>query len=192
MPPMRDIAASDGGWQLTGARGREHRVIASIGLEPEQLEAINFRLQARYAAIQASEVRYAELDTDDADILIVAFGSAARIAHSAIRDARARGIRVGLLRPITLWPFPSARIAELTKRIPRVLVVEMNAGQMVEDVRLAVGGQASVDFFGRFGGFVPMPDEILAQIAAIAARSPAFAPSGAGDLTGFHKPGRSW
>ena len=195
MPPMRDITPSDGGWQLTGAQGRERRTIASIGLQPEELEAINFRLQARYAAIEASEVRCAELDTDDADILIVAFGSAARIAHSAIREARARGIRVGLLRPITLWPFPSARITELTKRIPRVLVVEMNAGQMVEDVRLAVGGQASVDFFGRFGGFVPMPDEILAQIIAIATRSPSFvvAPAGAsrGDLTGFAKPVRS-
>lgn len=193
MPPMREIVTGDGGWQLTGARGRERRVICSIGMQPEELEAINFRLQARYAAIQASEVRYAELDTEDADILIVAFGSAARIAHSAIREARARGIRVGLLRPITLWPFPSARITELTKRIHQVLVVEMNAGQMVEDVRLAVGSQARVDFFGRLGGFVPMPDEILAQIASIAARSPVLAPVGStsADLTGSAKPTRS-
>ncbi|MFN8474029.1 MAG: transketolase C-terminal domain-containing protein [Anaerolineae bacterium] len=168
MPVMRTIEKKDHGWELTGAKGRAHRVILSIGLQPEVLEAMNLRLQAKYDLIQATEVQYSERFTDDADVLVVAFGTAARIATTAIREARAHGLRVGLLRPITLWPFPSKRLAELTQTIRRVLVVEMNAGQMVEDVRLAVNGQARVEFYGRTGGAVPMPDEILERIEALA------------------------
>lgn len=164
MPAMRTIDKKEQGWELTGQKDRPRRIIASIGLLPAELEAINFKLQAKYKTIQAQEVRYAERDVDDAELLVVAFGSSARIAQTAVREARGRGLRVGLFRPITLWPFPTARLAELAKRIQRFLVVEMNAGQMVEDVRLAVGSQAQVDFFGRLGGYVPMPDEVLTEI----------------------------
>ncbi len=168
MPAMRTIEKRDHGWELTGAKDRAHRIILSIGLQPEVLEAMNLRLQAKYDTIQATEVQYVERFTEDADTLVVAFGTAARIASSAIREARARGLRVGLFRPVTLWPFPSKRLAELAQGIHRMLVVEMNAGQMVEDVRLAVNGQAQVEFYGRTGGAVPMPDEILERIEAVA------------------------
>ena len=106
-------------------------------------------------------MRYVERQTDDADLVVVAFGTSARVAQSAVREARARGLRVGMFRPISLWPFPSDRLEQLSKRVKRFLVVEMNTGQMVEDVRLAVEPGTHVSFFGRVGGFVPMPDEIL-------------------------------
>lgn len=181
MPPLRNLTKIDRGWELTGAIGRRKRIISSIGMQPEVLEAMNDQLQARYTAIRAAEVRYAERQTEDAEVLVVAFGSAARIAQTAIREARARGIRAGLFRPISLWPFPTMRLAELARRVKRFLVVEMNAGQMLDDVRLAVGPQALVSFYGRTGGQVPMPEEILAQIGALAPApgaplSVAFAP----------------
>jgi 2-oxoglutarate ferredoxin oxidoreductase subunit alpha len=163
MPTLRSPDRRDRGWELTGAVGRPRRVITSLGLQPEELEQINRRLQARYAQICANEVRYAERLTEDADIVLVGFGSAARVALTAVKAARARGQRVGLFRPISLWPFPTARLASLAQRVSTFLVVEMNGGQMIEDVRLAVGGQATVDFLGRMGGLVPMPDEILAH-----------------------------
>lgn len=168
MPPMCELTSGDRGWELTGAAGRPRRLITSLELEPENMEKLNNRLQAKYAAIEADEVRYGERFTEDAELLVVAFGSAGRIALSAVKDARAKGIRVGLLRPITLWPFPTARLVELARRVHRFLVVEMNAGQMVDDVRLAVNGQASVAFLGHTGGVVPLPDEILAKIEACA------------------------
>jgi len=167
MPPMRDITRKDLGWELTGAKGRERRLITSIGLQPTELEQINIEVQARQAAAQASEVRYAERWTEDADLVIVAFGTSARVAQSAAREARERGLRVGLFRPISLWPFPTEQLAELSRRVKRFLVVEMNTGQMLEDVRLAVGSDVDVSFFGKTGGFVPMPEEILERIEAI-------------------------
>ncbi|MEO8285234.1 MAG: 3-methyl-2-oxobutanoate dehydrogenase subunit VorB [Chloroflexota bacterium] len=167
MPPMRDIPAQDLGWELTGARGRKRRLVTSIGLEPTELEQINFRVQERQALAQENEVRYTERWTDDADMVVVAFGTAARVAQSAVREAREHGLRVGLFRPISLWPFPTEQLARLSTRVKRFLVVEMNAGQMVEDVRLAVGSGADVSFFGRMGGFVPMPEEILERIEAL-------------------------
>jgi 2-oxoglutarate/2-oxoacid ferredoxin oxidoreductase subunit alpha len=170
MPPMCRREQRDRGWELTGARGRERRVISSIYLQAEELQQLNTRIQAKQALIRAHEVRYEERLTAGADLLVVAFGSAARIAQTAVRDAQARGIRVGLFRPISLWPFPYARLAELTAHIRRVLVVEMNAGQMLEDVRLAVEPGTVVEFFGRMGGLVPMPDEILQRIAELAGK----------------------
>lgn len=167
MPPMRDIAKKDEGWELTGAIGRERRIITSIGLQPAELEQINFTVQARQALVEANEIRYAERWTDDADLVVVAFGTAARVAQSAVREARERGLRVGLFRPISLWPFPTRQLAELSTRVKRFLVVEMNAGQMIEDVRLAVGFGVDVSFFGRLGGFVPMPEEIAERIEAL-------------------------
>jgi 2-oxoglutarate ferredoxin oxidoreductase subunit alpha len=168
MPPMRVVEKNDRGWELTGAIGRERRFISTLFLQPEELEAVNHRLQENDAAIRRDEVRYAESFTDDADLVVVAFGSAARIVQTAVKEARARGIRVGLFRPISVYPFPTAPLADLAGRINRFLVVELNAGQMLEDVRLAVGSDVSVKFFGKMGGLVPMPDQVLAQIEAFA------------------------
>ena len=166
MPPMRSPVHQDQGWELTGAVGRPRRFITSLSLEPEGLEAINLRIQEQIALVRAQEVRYAEVATDDADLIVVAFGSAARTALSAVQEARAAGRRVGLFRPISLWPFPAARLAALATRTKRFLVVEMNAGQMLDDVRLAVGSEPTVSFLGRLGGLIPMPDEIEAEISA--------------------------
>jgi 2-oxoglutarate/2-oxoacid ferredoxin oxidoreductase subunit alpha len=171
MPPMQAITKKDGGWELTGAVGRERRFITSLFLHPEELEAVNRALQEKDEAICRDEVRYAESYTADADLVVVAFGSAARIAQTAVKEARARGIRVGLFRPISVYPFPTAALAEMAERVNRFLVVEMNAGQMLQDVRLAVGSDVSVKFFGKMGGLVPMPDEILAQIESLAPKA---------------------
>jgi 2-oxoglutarate ferredoxin oxidoreductase subunit alpha len=145
-------------------------------MDAEALEEVNRRLQAKLQRISAEEVRYAEMFTQDADILVVAFGSAGRIAKTAIREARRRGVRVGLLRPITLFPFPTRPLDELAQgsrrvqQVKAILVVEMSAGQMVEDVRLGVQGRVPVHFYGRTGGAVPFPDEILEQILGLAGR----------------------
>ena len=140
---------------------RNPNVITSLELKPETMEARNLHLQEKYNEIKEREVRYETLQTDDADYLIVSFGSAARIAEKALEIARSMGVRVGLFRPITLWPFPSKQIAAMAKGKKGVLVVEINAGQMVQDVRLAVNGAVPVDYFGRLGGIVPEPDEIV-------------------------------
>lgn len=171
MPPMRVFEKRDRGWELTGAIGRERRFITSLFLQPEELEAVNRALQDKDAAIRRDEVRYEEQGMDDAELVLVAFGSAARIAQTAVKDARALGIRVGIFRPISLYPFPTSALAGIAERVNRFLVVEMNAGQMLEDVRLAVGSDVSVKFFGKMGGMVPMPDEILAEIKSFAPQS---------------------
>lgn len=140
---------------------RNPNVITSLELKPETMEARNLHLQEKYNEIKEREVRYETLQTDDADYLIVSFGSAARIAEKALEIARSMGVRVGLFRPITLWPFPSKQIAAMAKGKKGVLVVEINAGQMVQDVRLAVNGAVPVEYFGCLGGIVPEPDEIV-------------------------------
>ena len=148
-------------WAATGKHGRSHRnIVTSLEMEPEKMEVNNHRLQEKYDLIEANEVRFEEHFTDDAEYLIVAFGSVARICLKAIEDAREQGIKVGLIRPITLWPFPKKAIAELARKVKGILVVELNAGQMIEDVRLAAGSQLPVHHFGRMGGIVPNPDEI--------------------------------
>ena len=167
LPPMREPVKRDQGWQADGALGRERRIISSLYLQPAELEALNERIGEKEKTIRLEQVRYEERWTEDADILIVAFGTAARVAQSAIKEARKQGLAVGLFRPISLWPFPSTRLQKLARHVSHILVVEMNHGQMVEDVRLAVGNQATVTFFGRLGGVVPMPEEILAQIQAL-------------------------
>lgn len=166
MPPMRRIRQADRGWELTGAKDRPRRIITSIGLQPEELEQINMKLQAKQEIIKAKEARYAARWTGNAELVVVAFGTAARVAQSAMLEARSQGIRVGTFRPITLWPFPQTPLQILSQRVSKFLVVEMNAGQMVEDVRLAAPG-AHVSFFGRTGGFVPTTEEILEQIKAM-------------------------
>ena len=130
-------------------------------LEPEDLELHNQHLQAKFAEIAAREVRWAGENLDGAELVIVAYGTAARVARTAIARARDDGLRVGLFRPITLWPFPSAALAEAAGRARGVLVVELSAGQMVEDVRLAIEGRTPVAFEGRTGGMVPTPSEVV-------------------------------
>ena len=161
MPPFKELSLERPEWALAGAAGHPPRTITSLYLNAEKLEALNLRLQDKLAEIKANEVRYETLLTDDAEFVIVAFGTMGRIAHSAIRQARATGLRVGLLRPISLWPFPDQALDELAKRVKGILVVEMNAGQMLEDVRAIVKDRIPVHFLGRMGGIVPLPDDIL-------------------------------
>ena len=152
-------------WATTGRKGgRKPNIITSLELKPEVMEVRNLHLQEKYRTIKEREVRYEASQLDDADIMIVAFGSAARIAEKAIEMARAEGIKAGLFRPITLWPFPEKQIAEAAHGKKGVLVVEINAGQMIEDVRLSVNGEEPVEHFGRLGGIVPEPDEIVKAI----------------------------
>jgi 2-oxoglutarate ferredoxin oxidoreductase subunit alpha len=151
-------------WAVGGGAGRRPRVVRSLHLKPEDLEAHNEHLQAKYRAIAAAEVRWTGELLEDAELVIVAYGTAARVARTAIRRAREGGLRAGLFRPISLWPFPSAALAELATRARGILTVELSAGQMVEDVRLAVEGRTPVAFHGRTGGMVPTPDEVLAAL----------------------------
>ena len=143
--------------------------MSSIYLNPPDEEAMNLRLLKRWQEIEANEIRYKGYFLEDAQYIVVGFGSAGRVALSAVREARAEGIRVGLFRPITLSPFPTQALAETASRAEAVLVVEMNAGQMLDDVRLAVGSGVPVEFYGRTGGVVPFPDEILHEIRSLAA-----------------------
>src|SRR5215216_7386375 len=148
---------------------RERRILTSIYLDPIEEEKMNLRLLNRWRTIQADEVRYKEYFLDDAEFVIIGFGTAGRVALSAVRTARQQGIKVGLLRPITVSPFPSQIIDQLAGRVSAFLVTEMNSGQMLEDVRLAVKGRAPIEFYGRMGGVVPLPEEILHEIQRIAA-----------------------
>jgi 2-oxoglutarate ferredoxin oxidoreductase subunit alpha len=153
-------------WALTGAAGRDPHLIASMRLTPEDaLEKLNLRLQAKYREVERREVMFEERETGDAEYLIAGFGLAARIAGSAVTALRRSGVKAGLFRPVTLWPFPSAALARAAARARNVLVVEMNAGQMVEDVRLAVNGAVPVDFLGRLGGITPQVDEIVERVS---------------------------
>ncbi len=168
LPPMRPVREARPDWAVYGARGRERRFLTSIYLDPPQEEATNIRLLKRWQEVQANEVRVKEYFMEDARYVVVGFGSAGRVALSAVRAARSEGIPVGLLRPVTLAPFPSARLLQLCERTEGFLVVEMNTGQMLEDVRLAVAGRRPVEFYGRMGGVIPFPDEILAEIRRMA------------------------
>ena len=140
---------------------RKPNIHTSLELKPEAMEAHNIHLQEKYRKIEENEVRYETQQCDDAEYIIVAFGSAARLAQKAIETARAEGIKVGLFRPITLWPFPKKEIKAMADGKKGMLVAEINAGQMVDDVRLAVNGAVKVEYFGRLGGIVPEPDEIV-------------------------------
>ena len=152
-------------WALQGKpKGRKPNILTSLELSPAVMEENNLRFQAKYREIEKNEVRYEAIDCDDADYIIVAFGSLARICLKAQEMAREEGIKVGILRPITLWPFPSDVVAEYAKRVKGIISIELNAGQMVEDIRLAVNGAIDVKFYGRLGGIVPTPDEILEVI----------------------------
>ncbi|MDE5799744.1 MAG: 3-methyl-2-oxobutanoate dehydrogenase subunit VorB [Paramuribaculum sp.] len=149
-------------WAVTGdPTGRKRNVLTTLELESDKMEVNNHRLQATYRRIEENEVRYQDYFMEDAEVVFVAFGSIARICLKAIEDAREQGIKVGLIRPITLWPFPTKRIAELASEVKGFMVVELNAGQMVQDVRLAVEGKVPVYHYGRMGGVIPNPQEVF-------------------------------
>lgn len=165
LPPMREARAPEEAprWALSGAVGREPNLVASIHLDPEELEAFNLALHAKYEQVEANEIRFEAHALDDARVAVVAFGTAARLAKTAIAAARADGFALGLFRPITLWPFPEEALQAVAERVDALLVLEMNMGQMVEDVRRIVAGRVPVHFFGRTAGVMPLPDEILAH-----------------------------
>lgn len=152
-------------WATTGKKeNRERNIITSLDLDAHKMEEFNLKLQAKYKTIQEDEVRYEKIECDDAEYIFVAYGSSARIAQKAIKMARAKGIKVGLLRPITLFPYPTKQIRELIPQTKGFLSVEMSAGQMVEDIRLAVNGERPVEHFGRLGGVIPTAEEIVAAL----------------------------
>ena len=156
-------------WTATGRRGRtKPNIVNSLYLQPDLMEKHNHVLQDKYAKIQAEETRWEALNTDDAEVVVVAYGITSRIAMTAINKARANGVKVGLFRPISLWPFPSQPLAELAKTAKAFVVFEMSAGQMVEDVRLAVNGAKPVSFHGRTGGMLPTPKELYEKIISVA------------------------
>ena len=154
-------------WATTGkSKDRERNIITSLFIEPERMEQVNLELQEKYRKIQ-DEVRFEEINTEDAEVLLVAFGLSSRICQKAMDLSREKGIKVGILRPITLYPFPYKRIKELAGQVQMMMSVEMNAGQMVEDVRLAVEGKVPVYFKGRMGGMIPTPDDVFEEIESI-------------------------
>ena len=156
-------------WAATGTKlQREHNIINSLFLKPEQLEKTNFERFERYEAIKQNEVMYEEYMMEDAEICVVAFGIASRISKNAINEARAKGIKVGLIRPITLWPFPEKAIAAAAEKVKKFISVELSMGQMIEDVRLAVNGKAPVTLCNRTGGMIPAPEQVLAAITEAA------------------------
>lgn len=155
-------------WATTGTQmKRKRNIINSLYITPEELEELVWEREKRYDTVKAKEVRYEEYETDDADYIIVAYGTTARIAKNAVKALRAEGIKAGLIRPITLWPFPMEVIGKAADKAKAFLSVEMSTGQMVEDVKLAVNGKKDVFFFGRTGGMVPTPAEIVAKIKEI-------------------------
>lgn len=152
-------------WATTGkTKDRERNFLSSLNIKSEIMEQHNIKLQAKYREVEKNEVRYQEIMTEDADYILVAFGLTARICHKVVNLAREKGIKVGLFRPITLYPFPVERMKELSKKVKMFMSVELNAGQMVEDVRLAVNGHTPVEFYGRMGGMIPTPEEILINL----------------------------
>jgi len=169
LPPMQPLKTEIPDWAVRGTQGGEKRVLTSINLDPPAQEVMNLRLMKRWQEIEQNEVRYKTYFMEDVEYVVVGFGTAGRISLSAVRAAREQGIKVGLLRPITVAPFPEAILDELTGKVKAFLVVEMNSGQMLEDVRLVVRGRKPVEFFGRMGGVVPFPDEVLVEIERLAA-----------------------
>jgi 2-oxoglutarate ferredoxin oxidoreductase subunit alpha len=172
LPPMRELPKEPPEWAVSGAEGREPNTLSSIYIDPVDEEVTNIRLYKRWLEIEANEVRYKSLYTDDAEIVIIAFGTAGRVASSAVRAAREEGTKVGLFRPVTLAPFPYKQIEEIADRAKSILVVEMNTGMMLDDVKLAVKGRIPVEFYGRLGGVTPFPDEILDEIHRIVENPP--------------------
>jgi 2-oxoglutarate ferredoxin oxidoreductase subunit alpha len=164
LPPMLDIPKTPPVWAVTGSDQRKPNVLSSIYINPDEEEVTNIRLLRRWMEIEKNEIRYEELLMEDAEIAVIGFGTAGRVASSAIMRARENGIKVGLFRPISLAPFPSSQIRDISKKVRRILVVEMNSGMMLEDVKTVVQGRCPIEFYGRMGGVTPFPDEILDEI----------------------------
>lgn len=167
LPPVRNTQYSIRNtkpWALTGCKGRKPRIIKSLYLGDGELEGVNNRLQEKYKSIKNKETRYETVDVKDAEVILVGYGSVARILKSTVSTLRKKGIKAGLLRPITLWPFPEKALSDLAGRAKRFFVVEMSAGQMLEDVKLAVCGRAGVEFYGRTGGGIPNEEEIIKKM----------------------------
>ncbi|MDT8323721.1 MAG: 3-methyl-2-oxobutanoate dehydrogenase subunit VorB [Bacteroidota bacterium] len=164
--PQVDRKAHDApGWATTGKTGdRERNIITSLFIKPEEMEQVNLRLQEKYRLIEKNEIRVQEINTEDADFIIVAYGLSARIGRKVMELLRDEGMKVGLIRPITLWPYPYETISKAAEHVKGFLALEMNAGQMVEDVRLAVNGRCPVGHYGRMGGIIPSPEEVVDEI----------------------------
>jgi 2-oxoglutarate ferredoxin oxidoreductase subunit alpha len=160
--PGRKLPPKD--WALTGAKGREQNIVRSLWLKEGMMEQHNYKLQAKYERVRKNEVLCEQYEVDDAEIVVVAYGIAARIVRSAVNKARKEGIKAGWIRPVTLWPFPMEQINKVADEMRIFLTVELSCGQMVEDVKLAVAGKAPVLFYGRPGGGIPTVDEILDKI----------------------------
>ncbi|MBQ4288941.1 MAG: 3-methyl-2-oxobutanoate dehydrogenase subunit VorB [Clostridia bacterium] len=167
-PKKREVPPKT--WAATGwsDKSRPRAILNSLYIEPEEMKVVMDRLLERYELIKKNETRVEEFMTEDAEYIIAAYGTTARIAKSAITKARAQGIKVGLIRPITVWPFPYEAYSKAADRVKGFLDIELSTGQMVEDVRLAVAGKKPVEFYGKLGGFVPSADEILEQIKKMA------------------------
>jgi len=160
----REIVAPDKPWAVKGTPETRPNMVSSIYLEPDDLEEHQRRMEAKYIRAQQAEVRWEEYLTQDAELIVVGYGIVSRVLRSTVDEARKHGTKVGLFRPITLWPFPSLALAAVAQRAERVLAVELSNGQMVEDVRLALNGKRPVEFYGRGGGNVPSVEELLAKI----------------------------
>ncbi len=160
-----EIIKRYGSWATTGkTKSRERNIITSLELDPYRQEAHNHKLQEKYRKMEENEVRYEMINCEDADYIIVAYGSSARIAQKTMDMARAKGLKVGIFRLITLYPFPKKEINALADRVKGFLAVEMSAGQMIEDVRLAVNGKVPAEHYGRFGGVIHSPEEVLTAL----------------------------
>ena len=160
---------ADKSWATDGTKmKREHNIINSLYLSPEQLERTVMEREARYNIVKEKEVRYEAHDIEDADIIVSSYGTTSRVVESAVKQLREEGYKVGIIRPITLWPYPVEIFKEAAKTAKAFLSVEMSTGQMVEDIRLAVNGAAPVYFFGRTGGIIPTPSEVIAEVKKIA------------------------
>ncbi|MBI9046576.1 MAG: 3-methyl-2-oxobutanoate dehydrogenase subunit VorB [Anaerolineaceae bacterium] len=168
LPPMQPLRTKYPDWAVRGTGKREKNVLNSLYINPPEEEKVNIRLMKRWQEIKKNEIRFKEYYMEDAEFAVIGFGSSGRIALSAVREARKEGIKVGLLRPIVLSPFPEAAIREVSKQLQGILVVEMNMGQMLEDIRKATQDHIPINFYGRMGGIVPMPDAILNEIRDMA------------------------
>jgi 2-oxoisovalerate ferredoxin oxidoreductase alpha subunit len=162
----REAALPDKPWAVKGTAETRKNLLCSIYLEPDELEAHERRLEAKYQRARELEPRHELYQAEGADVLLVGFGIVSRVLRSAVEQARREGLRAGLFRPITLWPFPSKALVEAAAHVEKVMVVELSNGQMVEDVRLALDGKVPVEFYGRMGGNVPSVEELRAKMTA--------------------------
>ena len=169
LPPFQEIKTDIPDWAVRGVPGRGKHVLTSINIDAPAQELTNIRLMTRWQQIEANEIRYKGYFLEDAEYVVIGYGTAGRISLSAVRAAREKGIKVGLLRPISLAPFPYKVVEDLTEQAKAFLVVEMNNGQMLEDVRLAVAERKPIQFYGRMGGMVPYADDVLQEIETLAA-----------------------